>query len=344
MIQKMSEVFGPSGYEDEVRELICSYLPEDCNVSTDGFGNLYASKKGKSASAAKVMLCAHMDEVGFIISKIYEDGTLGFQVVGGMSTSCFLGKRVIVGRNGLRGVIGAVAVHLLSEEEKKKEIPLIKLAIDIGARNYDEAKEMVALGEYAAFETAFSETEDRFCGKALDDRLGCCAILEILNRFTPENYDLTACFTVQEETGVRGAIVAARVLKPTIAFVFETTTCNDVPNVLPQQQVTQLGQGIALSVADAYTLYPHKLREQLVSLAEEDGIPVQIKNQTYGGNDCGSISISNDGIPVAVFSVPCRYLHTPFSIASRSDYRAGIDLAVKFLKDLEKHVWNYSNN
>ena len=341
MIRKMSEAFGPSGYEDEIRELIISYLPSDFNVKTDRFGNLYASIKGTNASHGKVMLCAHMDEVGFIISKIYEDGTLGFQTVGGISTSCLPGKRVSVGRNGLRGVIGAVAVHLLTDEEKKKELPISKLVIDIGANDGTEAEAMVSLGEYAVFDTAFSEVEGALIGKALDDRLGCCAVLEILKRFKPQNFDLGACFTTQEETGVRGAKVAAQTEAPDLALVLETTTCNDVPNVLEQQQVTRLGEGIALSVADAYTLYPYELRKKLVSLAENNGIPVQIKNQTYGGNDCGSISITNSGVPVAVLSVPCRYLHTPVSICTRNDYQAGINLALKFLEDMENAKWNF---
>ena len=344
MIRKLSEAFGPSGYEEEIRELIRSFLPDSCVVETDRFGNLYATKRGTKQSNAKVMLCAHMDEVGLIISKIYEDGTLGFQTVGGMSADCLSGKRVVVGREGVRGVIGSVAVHLLSEDEKKKGIPLSKLVIDIGATDDNEAKKKVSLGDYAVFDTAFSEEADRFMGKALDDRLGCCAVIEVLNKVTPENFDIIACFTAQEETGVRGAKVAAQTIAPDLALVFETTTCNDVPNILPQQRVTELGEGIALSVADAYTLYPATLRERLLSIAEDRNIPVQIKNQTYGGNDCGSISIANEGTPVAVFSVPCRYLHTPLSICSRNDYQAGIDLATSFLEELEKSVWNCSDN
>lgn len=341
MIKELSELFGPSGHEDMVAGKIKTFLSEAVSFSTDAIGNAYAVKEPSQKSKGTIMLCAHMDEVGLIISSIHPDGTLAFQTVGGISASCLLGKRVRIGNKNVLGVIGTVAVHLLSKEEKERGIPVSKMYIDIGANDADEAERLVALGDYAVFDTDFSETGTVYRGKALDDRLGCAAIIEILNSYQPENFRLVGCFTVQEETGIRGAKVAARKIKPDLALVFETTTCNDLPNVLQQQRVTTMGEGIALSVADAYTIYPHGLKKTLTDLAEKKGIPYQFKKQTYGGNDCGSISIANGGTPVAVLSVPCRYLHTPVSVAARSDYRAGIDLAVAFLQEMETQPWNF---
>lgn len=341
MIKTLCELFGPSGYEDPVAAKIASFLPDSVSFFTDRIGNAYAIKEPSGDEKGTIMLCAHMDEVGLIISSIYPDGALGFQSVGGIVPTCLLGKRVSIGTNGVLGVIGSVPIHLLSKEEKEREIPISKMYIDIGAANAEEAAKLVSLGDYAVFDTAFSETEAIFCGKALDDRLGCAAIIEVMKSYQPEHFRLVGCFTVQEETGIRGAKVAAEKIKPNLSLVFETTTCNDLPNVLSQQCVTKMGEGIALSVADAYTIYPHRLRERLVSLAEKNNISYQIKNQTFGGNDCGNISIANGGIPVAVLSVPCRYLHTPVSFASRSDYQAGIDLALAFLKEMEMQAWNF---
>lgn len=341
MLQRLSEGFGPSGYEDEIREEIRALLPDDISFSTDRFGNAYAVKNGKTEERGTILLCAHMDEVGFIISHIHQDGTLAFQAVGGISPSCLLGKRLRIGPNRIFGVIGSVSVHLLSKEEKEREIPISQLYIDIGASSAEEAASRVSLGDYAVFDTAFTETDTLLRGKALDDRLGCAVLVEVLRAYQPEHFRLVGCFSAQEETGIRGAKVAAKSVKPDLALVLETTTCNDLPNVLPQQQVVKMGAGIALSVADAYTLYPHRLREMLCNLAEQNNIPYQTKNRTSGGNDCGSISIANGGVPVAVLSIPCRYLHTPVTLAARADYQASIDLVLAFLKEMEMKPWSF---
>lgn len=341
MIKTLSNAFGPSGCEKHVAEIIMSFLPASALVSMDKMGNLYATKEPEGESKGTIMLCAHMDEVGFIISEIHEDGTLSFQPVGGISSSCLLGKRVCIGETLTHGVIGTVAVHQLTKESKEQDVPISKMYIDIGAADATDAKTMVSVGDYVIFDTQFLQTETCFFGKALDDRLGCAAIIEILNCYQPKNYRLVACFTVQEETGLRGAKVASRVIQPDVAIVFETTTCNDIPNEKEEKQVTQFGEGVALSVADACTIYPANLRDFLVSLAERDSIAFQFKKQTFGGNDCGSISISNGGVPVAVFSIPCRYLHTPVSLASCSDYEASVRLGLAFLKEMETKPWNF---
>lgn len=341
MIKTLSNTFGPSGCEKRVAEIVASLLPDTVLTSTDKMGNLYATKEAVGEAKGTIMLCAHMDEVGFIITEIHEDGTLAFQTVGGVSASCLLGKRVSVGENLIRGVIGTVAVHQLTKENKEQDVPVSKMYIDIGASGAEEAGTMVSVGDYAVFDTAFFQTDICFCGKALDDRLGCAAIIDILNCYQPKNYRLVACFTVQEETGLRGAKVASRVIQPDVAIVFETTTCNDIPNIKEEKRVTELGKGVALSFADACTIYPIKLRDFLVSLAERDAIAYQFKKQTFGGNDCGSISVSNGGVPVAVFSVPCRYLHTPASLAAVADYQSCIRLGLAFLKEMETVPWNF---
>ncbi len=331
LLKQLTEALGVSGNEDEVREIILkeATLWAD-SVSVDRIGNVVATKKS-SNGGKRILLCAHMDEVGFIITHISDNGMLKFKTVGGIDPRVLVSKRVYIGHKKLPGVIGLKAIHLQDPEERKNAVKLKQMVIDIGVKNKEEAEKLVSIGDYAAFDSRFIPFgEGKVKAKALDDRAGCGVLLEVLK----DTYacELIACFTVQEEVGLRGAEVAAYHIKPDLALVIEGTTCADVPGVLPHLYTTRMGHGPALSFMDHGSIVNRDLFKQLVQLAEDKHIPMQIKENVSGGNDAGRIHISGEGIPTAVLSVPCRYIHSPSGVMDLQDYENTIRLVREFLK------------
>lgn len=325
LIRALSQEIGVSGNEEAVRELILKQLPAGCETEVDPLGNLIVTKKGKSTPKKKVMLCAHMDEVGFIVTYITDEGLLKFAPVGGISPLTVYGRRVLFG-NGTRGVIAAKATHMVKGEEKEKQPKPDDLWIDIGASSREEAEKRVALGETCTFESEFfTFGEDKLKGKALDDRVGCAILLGLLKKELP--YDLTAVFTVQEEIGTRGAACAAYRVQPDYAIVLETTTACDIPENDGAKAICRVGAGAVVSFMDRRTIYDKELYRLAFSLAEEKKIPVQTKTMVAGGNDSGAIHQAVGGIRTAAVSVPTRYLHTPACVMQGSDVEAVSDLA-----------------
>ncbi len=317
LLKKLSEINGVSGNENDVRNTVKSEAAKYADeVTVDNVGNVIAYKKGRK-STARIMLCAHMDEVGLMVSYVEDNGFIKFKPVGGVDQRVLLSKRVKIGRNGITGVIGVKAIHLQTQAERGNVIPLQSMCIDVGASSKDGTG--VKVGDYISFCTKFDDFGDgKIKGKALDDRLGVAALLEILKNTYDD--DIYACFTVQEEIGLRGAGPAAYVIKPDIAIVCEATTAADVPDVKEADCVTALGMGPAVSYADAATIGDKKLVREIIDTASTNNIRYQIKRAAYGGNDAGTIHISGDGIPTAVISVPCRYIHSPVCVADYSDY------------------------
>lgn len=320
LLEKLCNACGVSGDEGRVRKIIAEEIkPFADSLETDRLGNLTAFKKGKR-SDKKIMLSAHMDEVGFIISKITDTGYLRFKTVGGIDTRVILGKRVVLS-GGTRGIIGVKAVHLLSKGERSAVPKVSELYIDVGAETKSEAEKYTFIGDYATFDTEYEHLGgSRIKAKAIDDRAGC-AVLAGLLKEVPE-YDMYACFTVQEEVGLRGSGVCAYRLRPDAALVLESTTCSDVYKTKPGEQVTVCGGGAALSFMDGRTITDREHLEGLIRMAERNKIPVQLKKTTMGGNDAGSIHLAAEGIVTAGVSVPCRYLHSPAGIADMKDIEA----------------------
>ncbi len=332
LIEKLCNAHGVSGDEGAVRELIKSYVaPFADDVTTDMLGNLIVYKKGRNSSK-KVMISAHMDEVGFIISQITEKGYLRFKTVGGIDTRVILGKRVVF-KNGVKGIIGIKAVHLVSKEEEENVPKVSDLYIDIGASSEDEAKKHIAIGDYATFDTAYEEFgNNKIKAKAIDDRIGCYALMEALKEDT--EYDLYACFTTQEEVGLRGSTVCAERIKPDAALVLESTTCSDVYKTAPGEEVTKCGGGVAFSFMDGRTITDKAILEKIIKIAEKNNIPLQLKKSISGGNDAGSIHLAAGGIKTVSASVPCRYLHSPVGVADKSDIKALEDFAKVYIKEI----------
>jgi putative aminopeptidase FrvX len=322
ILKQLSEAFGVAGCEDEVREIIIeavrNYVDE---YRVDNIGNLITLKKGTGEPRLKVMLAAHMDEVGLMITHIEKDGNLRFRPVGGIDDRILLSKVVLIGKARLPGVIGVKPTHLLKEEERKQVVKVDQMAIDIGVKSREEAERIVRIGDYAVFDTEFCPlTEDGLRtvkGKAFDDRAGCAVLIEVLKDRYP--FDLYSVFTVQEEVGLRGARVAAYAIEPDVAFALEGTICDDMPKKKDVSPTTRIGAGPAITIMDRSFIADSRLVELLVETAEELGIPYQIKQPGVGGTDAGAIHLVKEGVPSATVSVPCRYIHSPACLLSLED-------------------------
>ncbi len=333
MIKILTEAFGVSGYEMPVADIIYEEVKSFCtNVSFDNMGNLRTFKKSKRNNATRVLLSAHMDEVGLIVTGITDDGYLKFATVGGIEPQVLIAQRVVV--NGHKGVISLKAVHLTTAEERKKKLSQDMLYIDIGAKDKAEADKVVKLGDYCAFDSEYIEFGCQVKAKALDDRIGCAIMIDILKK--DWEVDLYCNFTVQEEVGLRGARVASRGINPDYAVVIEGTTCNDLTGVEQHLQVTKSGDGPAISVLDSASRGNDELIKLLKQSAETHDIPYQYKASTAGGNDAGSICICDGGIKTASVSVPCRYIHSPVCVMNKSDFENCKRLIEAFLEDLGK--------
>jgi putative aminopeptidase FrvX len=330
LLKDLTELNGVSGNEDEVRAYIKKAVSQAADeIKIDSIGNLIAYKKGK-ASRFKVMLSAHMDEVGLMVTG-YSDSMLKFSTVGGIDERILPGKRVLIGDDKIPGVIGSKPIHLQEKDERSKNIKLNSMYIDIGADKKEEAERLAPLGEYIAFYSEYTELgSDCVKAKALDDRVGCAIMLEILKG--QYDFDLYVCFTVQEEVGLRGSEIAAYNLEPDIAIVIEGTTCSDVPDVEKYEYSTLLGQGAALTIMDRTSYADKNLVNYLYSLAKKNNINVQFKQTTTGGNDAGRIQRSRGGVKVASISVPCRYIHSPVSVMSKRDFKSCKELLELVLK------------
>ena len=331
VIERLREICllnGASGDEERVRGFIQSHIHAD-EVFTDNLGNLIVFKRGKKTLKHKIMFAAHMDEVGFMITDIDEDGFLSFDAVGGINPAVALGRGLAL-ESGALGVVGTKAIHQQSSEERKKTPDFNELYIDIGASSRGEAEKLAPRGSYAYFDADFFGFGDGFVkGKAIDDRAGCLIMMDMING-EPE-YDAWYAFTVQEEVGTRGAKAAAFTIAPDIAIVLETTTACDIAGTAGANRVCELGKGAVVSYMDRGTVYDRGLYSLAFETARVNGIPVQTKTLVAGGNDSGAIHISVGGVRTCAISVPCRYLHSPSCVIKLSDLDAVKALADKML-------------
>ena len=332
MLKTICELCGTSGREEEVRAFLLSQMPKDVKTEVDAMGNLYVYKKGRQPAKHRVMLFSHMDEVGFIITYITDDGFLKFAPVGGIDARVVFGKAVTVGEQGICGVIGAKAIHQVPKDARETVPSLEDLYIDIGASSKAEAEQYVSLGDNAYFAVEYEEFGDGFVkSKAIDDRAGNWVMLEMLHSDLP--YDMEFCFTVQEEIGTRGATAAAYHAAPDYALVLESTTAADLPDAEGFQKVCEVGKGVVLSFMDGGTVYDHNLYKRGRAIAEQKGIPCQTKTRIAGGNDAAAIHKAAGGIRTLALSVPCRYLHSPSCVAKLEDIESMRQLALALAEE-----------
>jgi endoglucanase len=326
MIEKLTNANGVSGNEWRVRDIIV----ENCEgAHVDRMGNVIVHRERESAK--KVMLCAHMDEVGFIVSNITDEGYLKFKAIGGVDSAILPAKQVSVGENGVRGVIGVRPKHLIKKEDKAT-IKTEDLYIDIGSDNKMNAMEHVQIGDYIAFVSEYEEFgKEKIKAKALDDRVGCAILLELMKNEFP--YDMHYVFTVQEEIGCRGAMALSNEIKPDLAIIVEGTMCADLPKMPDEKAVTKMGDGPALSIMDSVCIYDKGTTNSLREYADEKGIRVQYKAAFIGGNDSGKIHVKEGGVPTVAVNVPCRYIHSPNSVADKNDIVGTLGLLKGWLFD-----------
>lgn len=334
MLEQLKELCtlnGVSSCEDEVRDYIKGRIaPYADEMKVDTLGNLIVFKKGKKAAKNQLLLAAHMDEVGLMVTSITDEGYLKFDTVGGIDRRVLIGKQVLLGKERIPGVIGLKAYHLVDEEEEKSVPKVEDLYIDIGAKDKKEAEERIQLGEYAAFDSEPILFGDGFLkAKALDDRIGCAVMMELLKEELP--MDCTFTFTVQEEVGTRGAFGAAFSVKPKIALVLETTTAADLPGIDPHKQVCAPGKGPVIPFMDGGSVADRELYELMRDLAETHHIPWQTKHYLSGANDAAAIQRSREGVRTLVMSAAVRYLHAPAGTACIQDFDRILELARCFL-------------
>ncbi|MFI3226909.1 MAG: M42 family metallopeptidase [Clostridia bacterium] len=331
LIDTLCNISGTSGNEEKVCKFIKKEIKDYVDeLKVDTMGNLIAFKKGEKTPKNRVMICAHMDEVGFIVKDITEDGMIKFGFCGGIDTKVVLGRRVKFGK--VCGVVGIKAVHLTTADERKKAPASSTLYIDIGANSKKEAENLVSLGDYGTFDSLSYEFGDGFYkAKALDDRYGCALMIEMIK--TELEYDTYFSFNVQEEVGLRGAMVSAYDIKPDIAVVLETTTAADISDVKGQMKVCCLGEGVVISYMDRATIYDEELYNKATALADAHGIKWQTKSLIAGGNDSGTIHKSRAGVKTVALSVPTRYLHSPACVAKISDMEETYKMLEIFMKE-----------
>ena len=324
---------GISGRETPVADYIAARLPEDCTVRRDALGNLLVHKTGENRPRRRLMLCAHMDEVGMMVNHITPDGLLGFVCVGGIDPRVLIARTVLVGEKAVPGVIGIKPIHLTKQDDCLNIPGADELSIDIGARDQAEAQEWIQLGDYVTFRPGMRRLGGQVLeSKAIDDRLGCAVLLKLLQQKLP--YDLDAAFTVQEEVGARGARAASYTLAPEIALILETTTAADVIGVKAPDRVCEQGKGAVVPFMDRGTIYDKGLYDLAFHLAGKNGIPIQTKTRVAGGNDAGTIQHTREGVRCLAISAPCRYLHSPGVTVRESDIQAAADLTEKLAVEI----------
>ena len=326
LLKQLCLIDGISGDEGAVREFIINQIKDHCEYKVDNLGNIICFKKGKKSSAKKVMLDAHTDEVGLIISNITQDGYLKFCTVGGIDTTALLSRRVVI--NGkINGVIGCKPFHLLDADNRKKAPKCDSLYIDIGAKNREDAEKYVALGDSAVVQSDFEILGECIKSKALDDRIGCLILIMLLKEYN--EYDFYATFSTQEEVGLRGAKAAAFAVKPDFAIAIDSTTAADIADVAKEKQVCFQSKGAVVSFMDKATMYD----KQMYTAAMQSGIPCQAKTFISGGNNAGSIHLSGEGVRTMAISAPCRYIHTADSIVNVKDIESMLSLC-KYMLNL----------
>ncbi|MDF2567213.1 MAG: pepA [Oscillospiraceae bacterium] len=332
-VKALCEIDGISGFEQDVAAAICKRLDGKCEYKSDNLGNIIAFKKGRQTPKNKVMLSAHMDEVGMIVTGVKSDGMLITSSVGGVDPRVILGRAVRVGEQKITGVIGTKAIHMQTADERSTAVSQDNLYIDIGAKDKEDALKQIHLGDSVSFVGDFVEFGDGFvCAKALDDRFGCAVLLDMIE--SELEYDTTFVFCTQEEVGLRGSRTAAYSVDPDFSIVIEATTAADMSNVDEQKQVCKLGDGAVVTFMDRSTIYDKQLYQLAFSLAEQNSIKCQTKTMVAGGNDAGAIHITRGGIRTIAISIPARYIHSPSSVVKKSDMEEVLKLAKLMAKEM----------
>lgn len=325
LLEKLCNAISVSGDEAEVRKIVLEEVkPYADTVVVDALGNVLVTKTGTGPKRVRVMLDAHMDEIGFMLVNDEGEGLFRFETVGGMDLRTLPGKQVLVGRNKVPGVIGAPPIHLTTAEERQRKIPLDALRIDVGPGGAGK----VNVGDRASYATQFRRVGGAIFAKSIDDRIGVVTLIELL-KFAPSNVDLCLSFSVQEEIGLRGAKVAAYHFNPDMAIVVDATPAHDLPVHDGTENFfynTRLGAGPAIYTLDGSMLHDPRLIRFMIGIAEEAGIAHQYRQPGGGGTDGGAIHRAQAGVPSVSVSVPHRYTHSAISLSRVDDWKSTLAL------------------
>lgn len=353
LLEALSNAAGVSGDEHRVREIVAAAVRDQVDaMEIDAMGSLVARLGfGASAGAGSrrngasgrrlphVMLCAHMDEVGFMITAIEKEGRLRFRRAGGIDPRILVGQVFRIGSSGVRGVTGVLPPHLTGHAEEEKVIAADDLYLDIGAASREEASRHVAIGDTAVFDTTYEAWGSVRKGKAFDDRVGCAVLASLVQERPP--VPVTAVWSVQEEVGLRGATAAARRVAPDLAIVLEGTASGEMPGTSVEESAPHMGGGPTLTVHDRSLMADARIVDLLRRVAAERRIPTQWKRPGVGGTDAGKIALSGVGVPSAVVSVACRYIHAPAAYLDVRDARRTVELVWHALHAIGKE-WSES--
>ena len=340
-LEKLSNACGVSGREDEVKGLMKKFLkPYVDEIREDKLGNVIGIRKGKK-NAPKVMLAAHMDEIGLLVKTVSKEGFLQFAKIGGIDDRILLAQKVIVytEKGPLHGIIGSKPPHIQKEEERKKVITYDQLFIDIGAKSQEETKKMgVKIGDPISFDVRFSKVgKDTVVGKAFDNRIGCTVMIEVMKRLNKNKCTVYAVGTVQEEVGLRGAATAAFGINPDVGIAIDVTVAGDMPGVKETEAPIKMRKGPSITVADRGLITHPKVLRLLVDVAEENKIPYQLEAGLPGSTDAARILLTREGVPSGVISIPTRYIHSPTALLSIKDAENSVKLTVAAIQKVPKY-------
>lgn len=343
LLREICETAGAPGFEQRIREFVLREIkPIADQVSVDKMGNVTALKKGREPK--KVMIAAHMDEIGFIVTHIDDKGFLRFHALGGFDPKTLTAQRVIVhGRKDLIGVMGSKPIHIMSPEERNKVPQLTDFFIDLGLPK-EEVEKLVRVGDPITRQRELIEMGSCVNCKSIDNRVSVFILIEALRRMKDLPYDVYAVFTVQEEVGIRGASVAAHHIEPDFGFGLDTTIAFDVPGSQPHEQVTRLGSGAAIKIMDSSTICDSRMVEFMKNTADRHKIRWQPEILQAGGTDTAGIQrMGKSGAIAGALSIPTRHIHQVIEMADKEDIQACIDLLTVCVAELHSHSWEYTS-
>lgn len=321
LLCKLVNTYGPSGNEEKIRDFIKSQVSDYVDeINVDSLGNLIVRKSG---TGKKIMVAAHMDQIGLMITDIDDKGFLRFTNLGGISALISLGQKVVF-ENGIHGVISCEPLNDI------KELKLEKMYIDIGALDEKDAKEKVNIGDICIYDTQFIENENFIISKCLDDRVGCFVAIETIKELKDSDNDIYFVFTTQEEVGLRGAKTAAYSINPDIGIAIDVTGSGDTPKA--KRFAVGLNKGTAIKVKDNSILTHPRVKKLMINIAEQNNIPYQLEVLEHGGTDSGSIHLTREGIPSGVISIPTRNVHSLTEIVAKNDIINSKKLLIRLLQ------------
>ena len=344
LLKQICEIPGAPGFEKPVRDLVVSLVsPHVDEVRIDNIGNVIALKKGtRNPGGKRVMLAAHLDEIGFIVSHIDEQGFLRFNTLGGFDPKTLTAQRVIVhGKKDLIGVMGSKPIHVMTPEEKTKLPKTTDFFIDLGMPK-EEVDKYITIGDPVTRDRELIEMGDCVNCKSIDNRVAVFIVIEAMKQLKNPAYDVYTTFTVQEEVGIRGANVAAHQINPDFGIALDTTIAFDVPGAAAHEKVTELGKGTAIKIMDAMTICDYRMVAFMKQVAGKEAISWQPELLTAGGTDTAGVQrMGKQGAIAGAISIPTRHLHQVIEMAHKKDIADSIALLVACLEQLDAYDWSH---